>query len=371
MRSLTSALYHLYCHGHRSLNLTISYVIRMQFPNPVKGRAVWTAADLAMDSNWIHTLDPAECEEVTGAAKAVLAKGHDPESFDRADFPLRGLSAVLSALGEELHIGRGCVLIRGLPVEDYSDAEQRAAYWGIAAHFGDAVSQNAKGQRLAAVIDHGNDISRGNTRGYTTNAALYPHSDMCQMTGLLCVRPAASGGESQVASSLAIYNRIRETKPEYLEVLFRGFHHDLRGEGPRACIDEVTDHRVPVFSECEGWLSCGFNPKISINGEKKRGTPVSEADVKALDYVSEVASQPVLSYEMTLQAGDIQIVNNHAVLHSRNEFTDSDDPAKRRKLFRLWLNPHLQRPLQRDFANRYNTGPNGGVAIGDAAEYVF
>ena len=343
----------------------------MQFLNPAKGRAVWTAADLATDSNWIHTLDPAECEEVTGASKAVLLQGLDPEGFDRADFPLPGLSPVLSALGEELHVGRGCVLIRGLPVQDYSDAEQRAAYWGIAAHFGDAVSQNSKGQRLAAVTDHGNDISRGSTRGYTTNAALYPHSDMCQMTGLLCVRPATSGGESQIASSLAIFNRIRETNPEYLEVLFRGFYHDLRGEGPRVSIDEVTDHRVPVFSECEGWLSCGFNPKISINGEKKRGTPVSEADVKALDYVSEVASRPELSYTMSLQAGDIQIVNNHAVLHSRSEFTDSDDPAKRRKLLRLWLNPLLQRPLNRDFADRYNTGPNGGVAIGEAAEYVF
>ena len=343
----------------------------MKFPNPVKGRAVWTAADLATDSNWIHKLDQDECAEVTGAVKAVLEQGLDPEKFDREDFQLPGLLPVLTALGEELHVGRGCVLIRGLPVGNYNDAEQRAAYWGIATHFGDAVSQNSKGQRLAAVTDHGNDISRGNTRGYTTNAALYPHSDMSQMTGLLCVRPAASGGESQIASSLAIYNRIREMRPEYLEVLFRGFHHDLRGEGPRASIDEVTSHRVPVFSECEGWLSCGFNPKISINGEKKRGMPVSEADVEALDYLTEVARQPEISFEMTLQAGDIQIVNNHVVLHSRSGYIDSVDPAERRKLFRLWLNPYLQRPLQADFADRYNTGPNGGVAIGGGAEYVF
>ena len=343
----------------------------MKFPDLVNGRAVWTAADLASDQKWIYTLNAMECREIAGATESVQSDSQIPSTIDRTDFPLPQFSLALTQLTTELHSGRGCVLIRGLPVDDYDDISLQIAYSGIAAHFGTPISQNSKGQRLAAVTDHGNDISRGNTRGYTTSAALHPHSDMCQMTGLLCVRPAAQGGESQVASSLAIYNRIRKTKPEYLETLFRGFHHDLRGEGPKASIDEVTNHRVPVFSECEGWLSCGFNPKICINGEKKRGTPVSNNEAKALEYVSEVASQPDLSYELTLQAGDIQFVNNHAVLHSRSNFLDTNDPAKRRKLFRLWLNPHLQRPLHPEFADRYNTGPNGGVATGDAAEYVF
>ncbi|MBE09447.1 MAG: hypothetical protein CMM35_03990 [Rhodospirillaceae bacterium] len=357
--------------GHHSIELQTKNEPQMEFPDPVNGRAVWTAADLASDSKWIYTLNTLECQEIAEATEFVQSDSHTPSTVDRTNFPLPQLSAALEELAKELHSGRGCALIRGLPVRDYDDIGLQIAYSGIAAHFGKPISQNSKGQRLAAVTDHGNDISRGNTRGYTTSAALYPHSDMCQMTGLLCVRPAALGGESQVASSLAIYNRIRTTKPEYLEALFRGFHHDLRGEGPKASINEVTNHRVPVFSECEGWLSCGFNPKICINGEKKRGTPVSNNEVKALEYVSEVASQPELSYELTLQAGDIQFVNNHTVLHSRSNFSDTNDPTKRRKLFRLWLNPHLQRPLHPEFADRYNTGPNGGVATGDAAEYVF
>jgi hypothetical protein len=343
----------------------------MTFPNLVNGRAVWTAAELAVDKDWIHTFDAAECEEVFQSTQSVFKQGLDPEGFNRANFPLPVLSPVLDTLAGELHEGRGCILIRGLPVDKYDNIGLKAAYWGIAAHFGEAISQNSKGQHLAAVNDQGNDISRGNTRGYKTSAALYPHSDMCQMTGLFCVQPATEGGDSQIASSLAIYNYIRKHKPEHLVPLCRGFHHDLRGEGPRAAIDEVTDHRVPVFSECEGWLSCGFNPKICINGEEKHGTPVSPKEAEALEYVSEVALRPELSYQMTLQSGDIQIVNNHTILHSRSSFTDAEDPAKRRKLFRLWLNPHLQRPLEPDFADRYNTGPNGGVAVGNGAEYVF
>ncbi|MBI09153.1 MAG: hypothetical protein CMM55_06475 [Rhodospirillaceae bacterium] len=343
----------------------------MTFPDAVKGRAVWTAAELAADGNWIHILSQSECAEVFEATNSVLAQGLDLEGVGRSEFPLPGLASVLDSLAQELHEGRGCILIRGLPVDDFEENGLQAAYWGIAAHFGAAISQNSKGQRLAAVTDNGNDIRRGNTRGYTTSAALYPHSDMCQMTGLLCAQPAAQGGESQVVSSISIYNHIRATKPELLEILFRGFHHDLRGEGPRATIDEVTDHRVPIFSECEGWLSCAFNPKICISGEAKRGTPVSAEEIAALEYVSEVAARPEFSYETILKAGDIQFVNNHTVLHSRSSFIDAEGPAQRRKLFRLWLNPHLQRSLEPNFADRYNTGPNGGVAVGDAAEYVF
>ena len=346
-------------------------MMQIKFPDPVTGRAVWTAADLAADTNWIYVLNKIECEDIYQVTKSARGRGVTPESFEQSDFPLTTLLPTLKGLAIELSNGRGCIIIRGLPVDDYDEDELQLAYWGIATQFGRGISQNSKGQRMAAVTDHGNDIAKGNTRGYTTNAALYPHSDMCQMTGLLCVQPAESGGESQIASSLSVYNHIQRTKPEFLETLFRGFHHDLRGEGPKASIDEVTNHRVPVFSEYEGWLSCAFNPKICINGEKKRGTPVSKADTQALEYISKVAVLPEFSFEINLQRGDIQIVNNHTVLHSRSEFTDSPDPSKRRKLLRLWLNPHLQRPLERNFADRYNTGPNNGVAVGNGAEYVF
>ena len=33
--------------------------------------------------------------------------------------------------------------------------------------------------------------------------------------------------------------------------------------------------------------------------------------------------------------------------------------------------PHLLRALPPEFADRYNTGPHGGVAVGDGARYVF
>ena len=40
---------------------------------------------------------------------------------------------------------------------------------------------------------------------------------------------------------------------------------------------------------------------------------------------------------MRFQPGDVQLLNNGTVLHSREEYTDEDDPAQRRHLLRLWL----------------------------------
>ena len=60
---------------------------------------------------------------------------------------------------------------------------------------------------------------------------------------------------------------------------------------------------------------------------------------------------------MTFEPGDIQWLNNYVILHSRTEFEDYDDAARRRLLLRLWLNHPGARPLAHDFANKALNGP--------------
>jgi alpha-ketoglutarate-dependent taurine dioxygenase len=40
---------------------------------------------------------------------------------------------------------------------------------------------------------------------------------------------------------------------------------------------------------------------------------------------------------MRFEPGDVQLLNNAVVLHSREAYTDVADPARRRHLLRLWL----------------------------------
>jgi hypothetical protein len=43
---------------------------------------------------------------------------------------------------------------------------------------------------------------------------------------------------------------------------------------------------------------------------------------------------------MDFQPGDIQLINNSVVLHSRESYEDDPEPARRRHLLRLWLAAH-------------------------------
>ena len=43
---------------------------------------------------------------------------------------------------------------------------------------------------------------------------------------------------------------------------------------------------------------------------------------------------------MDFQPGDIQLLNNAVILHSREAYEDDDDLDQRRHLLRLWLRAH-------------------------------
>jgi hypothetical protein len=59
----------------------------------------------------------------------------------------------------------------------------------------------------------------------------------------------------------------------------------------------------------------------------------------ALDLFDALANSPALRLQMEFQAGDIQLVHNHTVLHDRTAFEDWPEPERKRHLLRLWLAP--------------------------------
>ena len=336
----------------------------MVLETPVTGPVAWRNADVANDPSWIHHLDAEDLDELEAAAAAVQQRATPHLEFGRDDFALPTLGPKLADMLDAVENGRGFVLIRGLPVPRYDRATLETIYWGLGSHLGNPISQNAKGQRLAEVKDRGHDYHAVNARGYTTNAGLNPHVDTSDMTALLCFHPAKEGGLSSLASSATIYNEILANHPEYLEVLYRGFRHDLRGEGVTGDLNEVTHNRIPVYSYFQGRLSCSYNLKIIETASSKMDTPLTDLERKALDYVADTARRPDIRLDMDLRQGDIQFINNYTLLHYRAAFVDFPEPERKRNMLRLWVNFHDGRPLAPEFADRYNTGPRGGVAVG-------
>jgi hypothetical protein len=335
---------------------------------PYKARSVWTADELRNDDSWIHLLSDGEIAELEEATRKVLASGKATYQFGKEDFDLPTVAAVLEKVQKDLEEGRGIYLIRGLPVTDYDDDFAFALYWGIACHIGLPITQNSRGDLIGEVKDRGRDYFTKNVRGYTTNNGIRAHCDSSDVVGLLCMHPAQEGGESLVMSSGAIFNRLLERNPAAMETLFRGYHFDLRGEGSTDDPEEVTRHRVPVFSYHEGLLSCRYNQKTIEDGMTKAGKPLEGDELEAVRAVGQIALEDGIRFDMDFQVGDIQLLNNHTTLHARTDFEDYPEPERKRRLLRLWLNLPNGRPLTPEFAERLNTGPRGGVAVRQAAE---
>ncbi len=329
----------------------------MTLRKPLDHPGVWRREEMEGRDDWIRTFSDDELEEI----RAALPRRFGAPGFGKADFPLPTLGPRLTDMVDELENGRGFVMMRGLDRLGLDPAGLRDVYWGLAQHMGRTISQNSTGALIGEVFDRGLDYADNNVRGHTTNAEIGPHCDTADVVGLLCVHPAEEGGESLIASSGAIYNEILATRPHLVDALAAGFRIDLAGKGPTGAADEVTRSRIPVFSWYEGRLSCRFNRKQIEDGQRKLGRELSAEEQEAVETVERLALDPRFRLDMDFRRGDIQWLNNHAILHGRAGYRDASDPERRRLLLRLWMNIPDGRPLAPAFADRLNTGPRGGV----------
>lgn len=339
--------------------------------NPIVEPSAWLPKELEADPSWRHQLTASEIDELLSATQAAQQRGLNVGEFGRDDFPLPTVGPIIERLVDNVENGRGVALLSGIPVDQLDRETLGVLYWGFGGYAGELISQNSKGQLLAEVTDKGNAYADRNTRGFATNAELLPHVDTSDMTTLLCVRQAKSGGRSRVVSSTSVYNTILAEAPEHLDVLYRGFYNDLRGEGPTGDIKELTHSRIPIYSYFDGRVSCSFNGRMIENAITKLEEPMTPKERAAFDFMREVTLREDLCYWFKMTPGDIQMVSNHSLFHSRTDFVDFEEIDRRRCLYRFWVNIRNGRVLADDFADRYNTGPRGGVAVGDGARYEF
>ncbi|MCQ4159118.1 TauD/TfdA family dioxygenase [Roseomonas sp. GC11] len=313
---------------------------------PIGGPAAWRGPAIAAARDWEYRLSPADIEDIAAALAVAKASGRAASAIGRAEFPLPHFGETLAGLLAGLRGGRGFLLLRGLPVDRFSEIEREVIFFGLGAHLGRAVSQNAHGELLGYVFDQGRTHAMANTRGYQTKADLTFHTDRCDLVGLLCHRAAKQGGESSVVSTAAIHDEILRTRPDLLPLLYRGFHYGEREAADSA--DGVSARRIPVFSERDGVVSCRFISR-AIELAWKRGVPASPAEVEALELMKHYTEHPDFRLDMVLEAGDMQFCNNYVTAHARTAFEDFPEPERRRLMVRLWLSFRDPWPLASDF----------------------
>lgn len=303
---------------------------------PIEEPAAWTRAEMEVDPSWRLALQPVHLAALDRALDAVKARGLPFHAITREDFPLPGWEGLLARSWEVLAHGRGVVVLSGLPVERYSDAEAHLLFWGIGTHLGEGVTQNAAAELIAGVYDRGQPF-QGDVRAYQVNAELAMHCDNSDIVGLMCLRQAQSGGETLLVSPLAVYNRLLAEHPEDLPVLHAGFPYDRKGEEGKG-EPPISPHPIPLFhAAADGTVSARYARSYITRAEQRRGIPLPPAQKAALDHFDRIALDPDLLLEFHLRPGEIEFANNYTVFHARRAYTDHADPARRRMMLRLWL----------------------------------
>jgi hypothetical protein len=335
-------------------------------PERIEGPSAWYGPQMAVRSDWIEALSPAELDELATASRPWLSERADWSELSRERFVLPTLAPRLARVQRQLLEGRGFVLWRALPIAAWGRRLCAVAFYGLGAHLGRALSQNAHGHLLGHVRDQGLSSVDPNVRIYQTRERQTFHTDSADVVGLLCLQPARRGGASALVSSITLYNELRARRPELAACLFGPLATDRRGEVPHGARPYFE---IPVFNWFAGRLSTIYQRQYIDSAQRFADAPrLTSQQVAALDLLDTLADDPALHFMMDFQPGDMQFVHNHTLLHDRTGYDDWPEPERRRHLLRLWLAPAVARPLPPVYAQRYGNvvpGYRGGVPSAD------
>jgi hypothetical protein len=307
---------------------------------PVVDPAGWTPESLGPVESWAYQITADDRAELHSALAAFRRSGLSRVEVSRETFPLDRLAGLLTEVRRELIDGRGMVMIQGFPVDELTREEVLVAYMGIGSYLGERMAQNKYGHVLGHVKDLGEDYG-GSGRSYNTRAEIRFHSDASDYVGLLCLQTAKKGGQSRVASSVTVYNRLLATRPDLVEVLCQDFYRSHKGEMTPG---ELPYYTQPIFCFADGYFSAiGAGSTIEKVLKLPGVPPLTIAQKEAVAAYRDIVSS--YAVDMPFKPGDIQLLSNYVTLHSRRAFEDWPEPDRRRHLLRLWLRDTAGRPI--------------------------
>lgn len=324
------------------VHVTGGRVVREIYRQTITDSSAWKGSDFASIDAVSFALQDEHISALDTALTSVRGAGLTLNTVEKEHFDLGAIVEDLADIEREVLHGRGIVVLRGFPVDDYPLEDIEIMYWGLGCHLGSGESQSSLGDRIGRVEDvSGKDL---NQRAYRNSLQLGMHTDLTDIIAMLSIRKSARGGLSTYVSASAIHNEILATRPECLEPLYRGFrYHRFGEEGPGE--EPVTPHRIPVLSEMNGYISARYVPEYVHMAAEEVGEPLTTEEAEALACFEEMAMRPDLRLDVMLEPGDLSIINNYTVMHTRDAYYDGAGPSQKRLLLRLWLSSDYRRPV--------------------------
>lgn len=301
---------------------------------PIAAAAAWHAPDLR-EEDWLIRLEPGQAEALGRAVDRGMAAGLPMAEVSAAALPVPDLEGLAAGLRRSLTQGVGFAVLRGLPVAEWGPEKAAYAWWLFGHHLGVPGAQNPQGELLGHVVDTGELGVNPLVRRYRTAGTIDFHCDYADLVGLLCLTAARTGGQSRIASSVAVFNALRAEAPDLAARLFAPVPLDRRGEEAAG-----QPGHLPVQPCCHegGRLRTFWHSEYFRSAARHLGPAGLPGDLQSLlDRYDAIAAGPEFRLEMWLQPGDMQFLSNHLILHARTAYEDWPEPARRRHLLRLWL----------------------------------
>ena len=336
------------------------------------GPAAWTKTQMLSDVSWSLDWSTEQINELIMAGKHFLSLGLPLEDISTENFPLQTCQTIIDKVLAELLQGRGFILLRGLPVHEMQTLLSATIYLGLGVHLGSIRSNNGKGHLLGHVKDQGVDVKNKNVRFYQTNKRLDFHTDSSDFVALLCLQKAKTGGESYIASSISLFQEIARRRPDLVPALFEPYPTDRRGEVPAGHFGWFN---MPVFTWHAEQLSCVYIRSYIESAQLNfpDAPRLKSEQIEVMNLIDEILANSDLVLPMSFERGDIQILHNHQILHSRSDFENWPEPERQRHLLRLWVSPEKGRALPDCFVPRWGSvqpGNRGGIIVPGAKRTV-
>lgn len=324
--------------------------------------AAWTVAEVEADKSWIYRLPDNESAELLFVVRAAGDPDRPILDWTRENFALDKALPTLAAAFREVRDGRGMALVKNLPRAGVTPAEFRLMTWAIGLHFGVARPQNRASDYLTEVKDAGLAYRSPTGRGYNSKAELDFHGDSADVVLLSCYNQAPVGGMSICASAATAFNVVKAERPEYAQALTTDYPFSRNGEQPAG---EDPWFAVPLCAMRDDRVFCKWNRNRIENAQKLDGVPpLTTLQRDAMEYFDLALRRPENMFCMYLEPGDLQILCNQSMLHSRTSFEDHVDEDEMRTLYRLWLAPPGSRRLPESWAVFFDTAEPGAVRGG-------
>lgn len=307
----------------------------------VRDSRAWLASDIDKDA-CIVKLDEAAIDEAMQMVEQMHAQPLPVLLRDPGQFAVPALRDFMARAQELLDGLPGVAVVDRLPMAVLDQQDAIAVFWILGKLIGRPVAQKWDGTMLYDVRDTGKRYSYG-VRGSYTNLELLFHTDNAfavappDYVALLCICPAMQGGVSRFCSIHAVHNALLEHHPRHLERLYQCVLWDRQAEHAPGAPKVAW---APVFRYQDGQLSARLNVVLIRKGYEVAGVPMDAETADALAALEEVADAPELWFELSIERGQMQYLNNRTIAHYRSEFTDCEDPARKRHLVRTWHREH-------------------------------